>query len=75
MGKSRTDGLVLAAAALCLGAVGRAVSAADLTVLRPYGGRPAGIDFGAKSQAILSLPLPGGERIRWAGAKTPERNL
>ncbi len=41
----------------------------DLEILRPYGDRLAKVDFDPSSGAIFSLPLLGGEKIRWLGAK------
>lgn len=54
--------------------VGSAIGAAEenpeaalprLTVRKPYGGKPAPVDFNPASKAILGLMLNGGEQISW----------
>ena len=37
----------------------------SLVVFRPYADRLARVDFDPSNRAILSLPLIGGEKIRW----------
>ena len=39
----------------------------SLVILRPHAARLAKVDFDRSSDAILSLPLIGGEKIRWRG--------
>ncbi|HEX4278295.1 MAG TPA: hypothetical protein VHZ74_23230 [Bryobacteraceae bacterium] len=38
---------------------------ATLAIERPYNGRPTRVDFERSSQAILRLPLAGGEVVSW----------
>ena len=44
----------------------------SLAVFRPYAGRLAEVDFDPSSSAILSLPLIGGEKIRWLGGSVKD---
>ena len=51
------------------GEIGGSVTDAkrSLVVIRPHAARLAKVDFDRSSDAILSLPLIGGEKIQWRG--------